>query len=222
MPVVPPTDATARVPRWWAWTLLGLLVAVTLGVGAPAWALGDDAVAWSMRLLSSATALLAVATWSAVVRARRTTLPPAGPDGVLVLRSPLATVAPLVLAWLLVYPVAGLWAWSLATDPRGLTAIGSAAVVVLGALASLPSLARLLTGGLHRPVLVAGPGSLHYRGGRTTRDVPAPRVGRAALQDRPAAVRVTVRGEDDLVLPTPAFAESPAVLLAAVRRVGRG
>ncbi len=120
--------------------------------------------------------------------------------------------------------VAVLWAWLAVTDLRSLDSPGFALLAILGALASLPDLVRLLTGRLHRWTLELGPATLTYRGYHTDITVPCRDVRGAAVQRRnPAGVRIDLRaGRDPLVVPITAFDVPAEQLVEEVHRARRG
>ena len=100
------------------------------------------------------------------------------------------------------------WGWVLLHDPGSLESPGYSLMTVVGAVASLPDFARLLTGRLHRWTLVLGPDGLTYRGYRTDVSVPWKDVRGATIQQRgPAGVRIDLRGAraKDPVVPITAF-----------------
>ena len=210
---------TRLIPRWYAATVVGVLTVLTLVVtGLAATADGiQGASAWG---LVAATGLLLVAAASALARPRRPREPDVGPDGTRVFVAPAVTVWPLVGAWIALLVVAGLWVVVAATDLDAIESPGFALVTVFGALASLPDLARLLTGRLHRWRLELGPESISYRGYRTAETWPWSKVHGARIQARgPAGVAIDVKGAgDDPVVPITAFAVPAEQLIEEIQR----
>lgn len=210
------------IPRWWTAAVLLLLVAGVLAGAVMALA-SDGAVAWSGGgLLVASIALLATAC-SALLRPRRRRQPEVLADGTLVFRAPAVTVAGLLIAWAMLLVVAALWACQVVAGSGQVASPGAALMAVVGAVASLPDLARLLTGRLHRWTLALGPGALTYRGYRTAVTVPWREVTGAAVQARhPAGVRVDLRaGRDALVVPITAFDVPAEQLVDEVHRARR-
>jgi hypothetical protein len=129
-------------------------------------------------------------------------------------------VWPLVGAWIALLVVAGLWVVIGLIDVDDIESPGFALVTVLGALASLPDLARLLTGRLHRWRLELGPESISYRGYRTAETWPWSKVHGARIQTRgPAGVAIDVKGAgEDPVVPITAFAVPAEQLVEEIQR----
>lgn len=207
------------IPRWWT-ALVLLLVSLGVVVGLVMALVADGALAWSGAGLLVAFAGLLAAAVSAFARPRRRREPRIAADGTRVFRAPLLTVAGLLLAWAALLAVAALWAWLAVTDVDELESPGFAVLAILGALASLPDLVRLLTGRLHRWTLELGPSSLAYRGYRTDVTVPCGDVKGAVVQRRnPAGVRVDLRaGQGAVVLPITAFDVPAEQLVEEVHR----
>lgn len=215
------TRATAEgsprlVSRAWTAVVLVVLVlaaAMYAGLGSVSegptrWAAWLAALAWLLVLVAAVTAFV-------VPRRRRELVP--GPDGTVRVESPALLAGSLVAAWFLVLVVAVLWAWVAVTDVDRIESPGFTFLVVLGAVASLPDLVRLLTGRLHRWRLVLGPEELTYEGYRTRETVPYRKLHGARVQrERPVGVLVDRKGAGpDLVIPSPAFLV-PAEQLAEV------
>ena len=196
--------------------MLVVLTGVFTGLAATV----DGVMGWSAWGLVAATGLLLVAALSALARPRRPREPDVTADGTRVFRAPLLTVVGLVGAWAGFLVVAVLWAFVAVTDFAALESPGFSLVTIVGALASLPDLLRLLTGRLHRWRLELGPETLSYRGYRTSLSVPWARVRGADVQLRnPAGVRVDLRGDaDDPVLPITAFPVPAEQLVDEIRR----
>ncbi|HWJ09752.1 MAG TPA: hypothetical protein VNS46_10275, partial [Nocardioides sp.] len=207
------------IPRWWTATVVLALLLGTV-VGLVMALVSDGALAWSGAALSVAFAALLLAAVSALVRPRRPREPEIAADGTRTFRAPTATVVGLLVAWAMLLVTAAAWAWLAVTDFGALESPGFALVAVVGALASLPDLVRLLTGRLHRWTLELGPVSLRYRGYRTDVTVPCRDVKGAAIQRRnPAGVRIDLRGSDaDVVVPITAFAVPAEQLVDEVHR----
>lgn len=211
------------IPRWWtAIVLLLLLVGVLVGVVMTFAA--EGALAWSGAGLLVAFAALLLAALSAFARPRRRREPPVGADGTRTFRAPVLTVAGLLVAWAALLVVAALWAWLAVTDFGALESPGFALLAIVGGLASVPDLVRLLTGRLHRWTLELGPTSLTYRGYHTDVTVPCRDVRGAAVQRRnPAGVRIDLRaGRDAVVVPITAFAVPAEQLVEEVHRARKG
>ena len=216
-----PAEQQGRlIPRWFAPVTVAFLVVLTL-VLAVTGALADDGVmSRSVLGLALMCGCLLVATCSAFVRRRRRRDPVVTVDGARVFVSPAATVWPLVGAVVSLYAVVAMWAFVAVTDFSELESPGFSLVTIVGAIALLPDLVRLLTGRLHRWRLVLGPDSLTYRGYRTDLTVPWSKVGRATIQAKaPAGVLINVRGEwKDPVVPIAAFAVPAEQLVEEIAR----
>lgn len=201
------SDPARLVPRWFIPVTVTFLGVLTLAFGVSALVVDDGIMSWSIGGLALMCGLLLVATCSAFLRPRRRREPVLGADGTRVFVSPGATVWPIVGACLAGYAVIGVWVFLALTDFSTLESPGFSIVAILGAIAGLPDLARLLTGRLHRWRLELGPESLTYRGYRTELTVPWSKVGRASIQSKPAGVLINVRGTSkDPVVPIAAFA----------------
>ena len=213
------TGAVRLIPVWYAATVVGALAVLTLVfVGLAATTDGVQGLAaWG---LVAATGLLLVAAISSLARPRRHGEPVVGAHGSRVFVAPAATVWPLVGAWLALMVVAGLWVVIGVADIDDIESPGFALVTVLGALASLPDLARLLTGRLHRWRLELGPESLSYRGYRTAETWPWSKVHGARIHARgPAGVAIDVKGAgEDPVIPITAFAVPAEQLIEEIQR----
>ncbi len=207
------------IPRWFSALSLVLITAATIAFLGLSFVV-DGPLGWSFRAGFVATALLLVSACSALLRPRRWREPRVTPDEVRVFQAPGATVWPLVGAWLTVMVMAGLWGFIALTDFSALESPGRVLVVLFGAVFSLPDLARLLTGRLHRWRLEIGPDALTYRGYRTDVTWPWSQVHGARIQARgPAGVLVDVRGAGkDPVVPITAFAVPAEQLLEEIER----
>ncbi|WP_374454022.1 hypothetical protein [Nocardioides sp.] len=195
------------IPRWYAATVVGGLVVFTLALVVTSTAFGEGLAGASMWGLATCSALVLVAACSALLRPRRPRDPEVTADGTRVFRSPSLTVWPLVGAWVALLVTATVWGWLALTDFDALESPGFSLITVVGALASLPDLVRLLTGRLHRWTVAIGPEQLTYRGYRTDLTVPWKDVHGAVVQERgPAGVRIDLRGDrPDPVVPVTAF-----------------
>lgn len=207
------------IPRWWTAVVL-LLLAVGAVAGLVMAIVAEGALAWSGAALLVAFASLLVAAGSALARPRRRREPATAADGTRIFRGPALTVAGLLVAWSMLLAVALLWAWLALTDFGALESPGFALLAVVGALASVPDLVRLVTGRLHRWTLELGPVSLRYRGYRTDVTVPCRDVKGASIQQRnPAGVRIDLRaGQDAVVVPITAFDVPAEQLVEEVHR----
>lgn len=207
------------IPRWWTVTVLSVLVLGTLA-GLVMAIVADGALAWSGGALLVAFASLLAAAVSALVRPRRRREPDAAADGTRIFRAPMATVAGLLVAWLMLLAVAVLWGYLALTDWNALESPGFSLVAIGGAVASLPDLVRLFTGRLHRWTLKLAPGSLTYRGYRTSVTVPYSEVRSAVIQQRnPAGVRIVLRkGAKGISMPITAFDVTAEQLVEEIHR----
>lgn len=207
------------IPRWWTATVIAVLVVATL-VGLVIALVADGALAWSGASMTVAFAALLVAALSAFARPRRRREPEVSADGTRIFRAPMPTVAGLLVAWVMLLAVAALWAYLALTDFAALESPGFSIVTILGALASLPDLFRLVTGRLHRWTLALGPATVTYRGYRTEVTVPSRDVRGAVVQERgPAGVRIDLRaGVDDIVVPITAFDVPAEQLVEEIHR----
>lgn len=220
------------VPRWFSVTAIGALTLFTLGMLALA--LADDGVLrWSAWGLCAAGALMLCSTVSALVVPRRGK-PVRGADGSVTFLSPALTVWPLIGAWTALLCVAALWSYIAVTDFGELESPGFALVTIAGAAGSLPDLARLVTGRLHRWRVVIGPDSLTYRGYRTDQTWPLSKVHGARFNPprpirRPGArtdgnrqlagVVIDLKGAGaDPVIPMVAFRASPETMVEEIDR----
>ncbi len=207
------------IPRWWAATVLAVLVLGTLA-GLVMAIVADGAMAWSGGALLVAFASLLGAAVSTLVRPRRRREPDVTAEGTRVFRAPMPTVAGLLVAWLMLLAVAVLWGCLALTDWNALESPGFSLVVIGGALASLPDLVRLFTGRLHRWTLELAPASLTYRGYRTSITVPYSEVRSAVIQQRnPAGVKIVLRkGAKGISLPITAFDVPAEQLVEEIHR----
>ena len=133
--------------------------------------------------------------------------------------APAATTWPLLVAWF--RPPGGCDLGNLAiTDFSALESPGFSLLTIAGAIASLPDLARLLTGRLHRWRLELGPESISYRGYRTAETWPWSSVHGARIHPRgPAGVAIDVKGPGkDPVIPITAFAVPAEQLIEEIQR----
>jgi hypothetical protein len=226
------TPSVRLVPRWFS-----ALVIVVLGLfalGMLALALVDDGVVrWSAWGLSAAAGLVLCSAVSALV-VPRSGRPIRGADGTVTFLSPALTVWPLVGAWAAVLWVAATWAYVAVTDFGELESPGFALVTVVGAVGSLPDLARLVTGRLHRWRVVIGPESITYRGYRTDRTWPLSKIHGARFNP-PRSLRLSgARSDDerqlagvvidlkgagaDPVIPMAAFRAAPQTMIEEIER----
>lgn len=213
------SNPTRLIPVWYAATVICVLIVLTLVfIGLAATSEGLQGLsAWG---LVAATGLLLVAATSSLARPRRPREPVVGPDGSRVFLAPAATVWSLVGAWIALLAVATLWVVIGVTDFDAIESPGFALITVLGALASLPDLARLLTGRLHRWRLELGPESISYRGYRTAETWPWSKVHGARIHPRgPAGVAIDVKGAgEDPVVPITAFDVPAEQLVEEIQR----
>ncbi|WP_210650615.1 hypothetical protein [Nocardioides sp. SYSU D00065] len=220
------SGAARLIPRWYVVTVLAALTLVTLALAGTTAAFADDLAGRSMWGLVAATGLLLVAAVSSLARRRRPREPEVTADGTRVFRAPALTVWPLAGAWLALLVTAGIWAHIAFTDFDALESPGFSLVTIVGAVASLPALVRLLTGRLHRWTLELGPEALTYRGYGTDLTAAWKDVKGAAIQRRgPAGVRIDLRGDaTDPVVPITAFdvpAEQLVEEIVRARRISR-
>ena len=214
------TTPQRLLPRWFVPATLAFLGVLTVAFLVTGLVVDDGLMSRSIVGLGVVCALLIVATCSAFVRPRRRREPVVAADGTRTFLAPAATVWPIVGAVLVIYGVIGLWVAVALTDFSSLESVGFSLVALLGALAGLPDLVRLLTGRLHRWRLELGPEALTYRGYRTDLTVPWSKVGRATVQTKPpVGVLVNVRGESkDPVIPIAAFTVPPEQLVEEIER----
>jgi hypothetical protein len=207
------------IPRWYAVVVIGFLTLFALGMLALALADGS-AMGWSAWGLFAAAGLLLCSAISALAVPRRRREPQVSSEGVRVFVAPAATTWPLVGAWLALLAVAAVWAYVAVTDFDAIESPGFTLVTIAGALASLPDLARLLTGRLHRWRLELGPDSISYRGYRTNETWPWSKVHGARIQSRgPAGVAIDVKGPGtDPVVPITAFDVPAEQLVEEIER----
>ncbi|MEJ7795967.1 MAG: hypothetical protein WKF50_10480 [Nocardioides sp.] len=207
------------IPRWYTaivvvmlFVLTGIFTGLALSV--------DGVMGWSAWGLVLFAGLLLVAALSALARPRRVREPAVCADGTRVFLAPMLTVAALLGAWFAALAVAALWGFVALTDFDALESPGFSLVTIVGALASLPDLARLLTGRLHRWRLELGPESISYRGYRTAETWPWAKVHGARIQARgPAGVAIDVKGAgEDPVVPITAFAVPAEQLIEEIQR----
>ena len=204
------------IPRSFTVGVNGVLVVLTLvftGLAVTA----DGVMAWSAWGLVAMTGCLLVAAWSALARPRRPREPQVTAQGVRVFVAPAATTWPLLGAWAAVLVTAAVWGYVAVTDLDALQSPGFVLVTIVGALASLPDLVRLLTGRLHRWRLEIGPETLSYRGYHTSETWPWSKVHGARVQARPAGVVIDLKGAGpDPVVPITAFAVPADQLVAEI------
>lgn len=203
------------IPRWYAATVVGFLL-VMLAVMAPAALTADEVGRWPVLLVAAAVLMILVAAVRSLVLPRRRRRLEADTTGTLVLEAPGTLVWPLVIAWLLVLAAALGFAVLLVADADQVEAPGAGVAAVLGAVASLPDLVRLLGGRLHRWRLTLGPDGFTYRGYRTDVTAPWSKVHGASIQQRgPAGVVIDRKGTGpDVVVPITAF-DVPAEQIVA-------
>lgn len=210
------------VPRWYAAVLVAVPALMTLVMAGVTAAAGDAGFRWLAGLMTLSFAFLLVAAVTAFGRRRRERELPPDATGTVVISSPVVLAWSLVGAWLCFLAVAGLSAWLLATDFDAVESPGFTIVLVLGAIASLPDLVRLLTGRLHRWRLVLGPDGLAYAGYRTSFELPWARIHGARVNERPAGVLVDRKGSDpDPVVPIIAFPVPAEQVVAEIEQARR-
>ena len=155
-------------------------------------------------------------------------------DGTVTFLLPALTVWPLVGAWAAVLWVAATWAYVAVTDFGELESPGFALVTIVGAVGSLPDLARLLTGRLHRWRVVIGPDSISYRGYRTDRTWPLSKIHGARFNPPRSLRRRDAHSEDerqlagvvidlkgagtDPFIPMAAFRAAPQTMIEEIER----
>lgn len=210
------TRPVRLVPVWFTVAVVTLLVFFTLlfaGIGAAA----SGPMAASMLLLAVATGGCLVAAFASLTRRRRRVQLTPTPDGEVVVSSPLLLTVGLLLAWAALLAVALLWGWVAVTDLGQIESPGMTLVGVLGAVATVPDLVRLLTGRLHRWRLALASEGLAYRGYRTSVLVPWGEVREVGIQGRgPAGVRVETR-DGPVVLPATVFTVPAEQLVEEIR-----
>lgn len=223
------TTPVRLVPRWFS--ALVIVVLALFALGMLVLALVDDGVMrWSACGLSAAASLVLCSAVSALV-VPRSGSPIHGADGTVTFLSPALTVWPLVGAWAALLCVAAVWSYVAVTDFGELEAPGFALATIAGAVGSLPDLARLVTGRLHRWRLVIGPDSLTYRGYRTDQTWPLSKIHGAGFNPprslrrrsgddrRLAGVVIDLKGAAaDPVVPMVAFRASPATMVEEIER----
>ena len=215
-PVTPPLRL---IPRWFTVVVSALLTLFTVAFLGLALSV-DGVLGWSAWGLLAFAGLLLCSAVSALARPRRRAEPIIEADGTRVFLAPGATTWPLVVAWFALLVVAAIWAYVAVTDFSALESPGFSLVAIAGAVASLPDLARLLTGRLHRWRLELGPEALTYRGYRTDVTWPWSKVHGARIQARgPAGVVIDVKGAGkDPVVPITAFAVPAEQLVEEIER----
>ena len=207
------------VPRWFTAVVVSALTLVVLGFLLLALTVGG-VMQWSAWGLVASAALAWCSAVSALARPRRHREPHVTPEGVRVFVAPGLTTWPLVGAWVALLVVAGTWAYVALTDFGALESPGFVLLTILGAVASLPDLVRLVTGRLHRWRLELGPEAVTYRGYRTDVSYPWSKVHGARVQERgPAGVAIDVKGSGtDPVVPITAFDVPAEQLVAEIDR----
>lgn len=125
----------------------------------------------------------------------RRDLPPRDASGAVVVRAPVVMVGSLIGAWLVLLAAAAVWVFLMLTDFSRVDPAGPVVVVVLGSLGSLPYLARLLTGRLHRWEVRMTADALTYQGWRHSVCEPWSAVrGASVNQGRGPGVAVDLQG----------------------------
>lgn len=167
-------------------------------------------------------ALAVLLLWGAVVVAtlvprRRGPVPPR-PDGSVLVESPTALVALLVGAWLVMLLAVAAWVVVAVTDFAAVENPGFLLVMVLGGVGSLPDLARLLTGRLHRWRVIADDAGIRYRGYHTDRTLAWSEISGIRSQQKPPGVTVAQKGGGTgIVLPAIAFDLHPDAIADALQ-----
>ncbi len=211
------------IPRWGSaliFASIGLMVLICLGLALT----GQGPLGWSFWAGFVTFLLLFVAAWSALVRRRKPHNPRVTSEGIRIFRAPAATVWPLLGAWLAVYFVAGLWAYVAITDVEALEAPRRTWLLIGAAVASLPDVARLLTGRLHRWQVEIGPDSITYRGYHTNVTYPWSKVHGARARGHgrgrgPTGVEIDVKGAGkDPIVPLSAFNVPAEQLIEEIQR----
>ena len=175
-----------------------------------------------VRAAAWGVALAAVLLWGAVVQA---TLVPRGrgpvvprPDGSVVVESPLRLVVLVVAAWVVMLAAVLGWVVVAITDLGSLESPGFTLVMMVGGVASLPDLVRLLRGRLHRWRVVADDDGIRYRGYHTDRVLTWSEVSAVRSPDKPPGVTVERKdGGPALLVPAIAFDVLPDAIAQAVR-----
>lgn len=176
----------------------------------------------TVRLAARCVVLSGLLLWGAAIRATRTKRrAPVEPrsDGVVVVESPAVLVGLLLGAWLAMLCAVAAFLVVAATDFDAIESPGGLLVMVVGGLASLPDLLRLLRGRLHRWRVVADGHGLRYRGYHTDMDLAWSEISGIHVPDKPPGVAVRRQdGSPALVLPASAFDVHPVALAEALKR----
>ncbi len=213
-PVVTPAAGPLRlIPRWYAacaLTFFGLFTCV----GVVAAAVEDGVVALAWGFLAAAGVLFVVSLVIALLWPRRRWALTPGPGGSVVIDSPVALAWSLLGSYLLVLCSAGVWIYLAVTDFSRISEAGPVVVVILGAIASLPELFRLLTGRLHRWRLTLTREGFTYQGYRRAVSEPWRAVhGVSTVRGKNASVVVDLKASrPDLVIPATVFLIDPGQL----------
>ena len=219
--VTPRGDAGAKplrlIPRWYAACVLTLFGVVTC-VGLVATVVEDGAVALAWGFATAAGVLFLVAAVVALVwpRRRRTLTP--GPDGSLVIASPAVLVWTLLGSWLFLLCSGAVWIYLAVTDFSRISEAGPIVVVIIGTIASLPELVRLLTGRLHRWRLTLTRDGFTYQGYRRAVSEPWRAVhGATTVRGKNAGVVLDLKAaRPDLVIPATLFLLDPAQIVEEI------
>ncbi len=171
----------------------------------------------AVRFAAWGVALAALLLWGAVLSAtvlpRRHEPVEPGPDTSVVVVSPPAIALLLVAAWVVMLVAVAGWVVVAVTDFSSIESPGFTLVMVLAALGSLPDLARLLTGRLHRWRVVADDAGIRYRGYHTDRALAWNEIASIRSQHRPPGVSVEVKdGSQALLVPALPFDVHPEAI----------
>ncbi|MCY7396166.1 MAG: hypothetical protein LH468_08465 [Nocardioides sp.] len=215
-------EPRALIPRWWvAATVAVLVVAV---VGWAALGVVSEGPTRPAALLSSSAAALALVSATAALLHRRRPRPAVDITGApIVFETPALVLWPLLLAWMLLLATAAAWIVVVATDITSLDAPVFVFLIIVAALGSLPDLARLLSGRLHRWRLTVDDLGVTYRGYRTDVTLPWAELQGATLQHRdPRGLRLDRRGSGpDVVVPMAPFTDrAPEIIELVEHRIG--
>lgn len=203
------------IPTWFTVASISLLGSVTLMALVVAVAV-DGPAASSATVFATAVGGGLVAACAALLRRRHRVMLEPGRDGDLVIRSPWLISAGLLVSWAAVLANCATWVWNALTGGDG-EGIGVSLLVLIGAVASLPDLVRLLTGRLYRWRITMSGQGVAYRGYRTSVLIPWNEVRRVRIQQKgPAGVRVEGR-HGSFVAPAVAFTVPAEQIVEEIR-----